>query len=270
MQSQEKYSVKWHSYSDHLRSMMKELMMNEDFSDVTLVTEDKKRIKANMNVLSSSSPVFKDILKKEKQSSQIIFLRGIQYSEMESIIQFIYLGEATLYEDRTNEFLSIAKLLEITALCQTETETNDELDDEALPLDINVSDEEVQITKKSTQESRGDVSVRKYECKQCHKSYSSSGALSNHRRSAHLGVQYECDQCDFQASRQDTLVVHIQSKHEGIQHTCDQCDYHSTYRTDLLRHIKAKHEGIKYPCDQCDYQANYQRNLRKHIASNHL
>ena len=223
MQSQEKYSVKWHSYSDHLRSMMKELMMNEDFSDVTIVTEDKKRIKANMNILSSSSPVFKDILKKEKQSSQIIFLRGIQYSEMESIIQFIYLGEATLYEDRTNEFLSIAKLLEITALCQTETETNDELDDEALPLDINVSDEEVQITKKSTQESRSDVSVRKYECKQCHKSYSSSGALSNHRRSAHLGVQYECDQCDFQASRQDTLVVHIQSKHEGIKHPCSEC-----------------------------------------------
>ena len=42
----EKYSVKWHAYSDHLKSMMKELMMNQDFSDVTLVTEDKKQIKA--------------------------------------------------------------------------------------------------------------------------------------------------------------------------------------------------------------------------------
>ena len=30
--------------------MMKELMMNEDFSDVTLVTEDKKQIKANINI----------------------------------------------------------------------------------------------------------------------------------------------------------------------------------------------------------------------------
>ena len=29
---------------------MKELMMNEDFSDVTLVTEDKKQIKANINI----------------------------------------------------------------------------------------------------------------------------------------------------------------------------------------------------------------------------
>ena len=35
---EEKYNVTWHSYTDHLKSMMKELMMSEDFSDVTLVT----------------------------------------------------------------------------------------------------------------------------------------------------------------------------------------------------------------------------------------
>ena len=46
---QEKFSLKWHTYSDHLKSMMKELMMNEDFADVTLVTEDKRHIKANVN-----------------------------------------------------------------------------------------------------------------------------------------------------------------------------------------------------------------------------
>ena len=51
---QEKYNLAWHSYSDHLKSMMKELMMNEDFADVTLVTEDKKQIKANINILSIS------------------------------------------------------------------------------------------------------------------------------------------------------------------------------------------------------------------------
>ena len=61
---------------------MKELMNNEDFSDVTLVTEDKKHIKANIHVLSASSPVFKDILKKEKNPGTIMYLRGIQHSEL--------------------------------------------------------------------------------------------------------------------------------------------------------------------------------------------
>ena len=75
-------------------------MMNEQYSDVTLVTEDKKQIKANINILSASSPVFKDFLKKENKSSTIMYLRGIQYSEMESIMQFIYLGKTTFYEER--------------------------------------------------------------------------------------------------------------------------------------------------------------------------
>ena len=67
---QEKYSLAWHTYSDHLKSMMKELMMNEDFFDVTLVTEDKKHIRANTYILSTCSPVFKYILKKENKPLQ--------------------------------------------------------------------------------------------------------------------------------------------------------------------------------------------------------
>ena len=43
---QEKYSLSWDTYLDQLKSMMQELMMNEDLSDVTLVTEDKKQINA--------------------------------------------------------------------------------------------------------------------------------------------------------------------------------------------------------------------------------
>ena len=54
--NQEKYSLSWETYTDHLKSMMKELMMNEDFSDVTLVTEDKKHIKANVNPFRAKSP----------------------------------------------------------------------------------------------------------------------------------------------------------------------------------------------------------------------
>ena len=136
----EKYSLTWQAYSDHIKNMMKELMTNEDFSDVTLVTEDKKQIKANINILSACSPVFKDILKKEKNSIQIMFLRGVQFSEMESIIHFIYLGEATFYKERMGEFLAVAKSLEIKELCKAEetspenlneqTETTDESDEE--------------------------------------------------------------------------------------------------------------------------------------------
>ena len=106
---QEKYTLTWNAYSDHLRTMMKE-MMNDDFTDVTLVSEDKKQIRAHKNILSACSPVFKDILQlNSNNTNPVIYLRGIQHSEMESIMQFVYLGEARFDEEKLSEFLMVSK-----------------------------------------------------------------------------------------------------------------------------------------------------------------
>ena len=115
----EKYTVKWHSHQDYFREIMWGMMTTEDFTDVTLVTDDKKTIKAHRNILSACSPVFKNILQLEINNSHpVIYLRGIQYSEIESILQFIYLGEAKVFKERMNNFLSVAKNLEIRELSQ--------------------------------------------------------------------------------------------------------------------------------------------------------
>ena len=58
---QEKYMLTWHTYPDHLKGMMQEMMASEDFADVTLVCDDMKTIKAHGNILSACSPVFKNI-----------------------------------------------------------------------------------------------------------------------------------------------------------------------------------------------------------------
>ena len=97
MQHQEKYTLQWNSYSDHLRKVLREMMTSSEFADVTLVTDDKQQIRAHWNILSACSPVFKSILQIDsKNANPVLNLRGIQYSEMESIMQFIYLGEARL------------------------------------------------------------------------------------------------------------------------------------------------------------------------------
>ena len=96
--------------------MMTEMMITNEFADVTLVSEDRKYVKAHRNILSACSPVLKDILSMDKSSSTFIYLRGIQHSELHSILQYIYLGEATLSTERINEFLEVARILEIKSL----------------------------------------------------------------------------------------------------------------------------------------------------------
>ena len=261
---QEKYSLKWHTYSDHLKSMMKELMMNEDFSDITLVTEDKKQIKANISILSACSPVFKDILKKEKNSNQIMYLRGIQFSEMESIMQFIYLGEATFFEERMDEFIAVAKLLGIKELCKAEPKSNYEADDEPTPSDPVTSTEEM------GEETDISDHFKMPDPQASHKRVVSvSGTLNCHKQSVHEGVKYACDRCEQQFAHKIGLTRHIQSKHEGIKYACDQCDKEFIEQNSLKRHIHSMHEGDKFDCNYCDHQATRQSNLLVHIKKMH-
>ena len=115
MTQQEKYNLTWHTYTDHLREMMRSLVTDTAFADVTLISEDKKYVKAHKNVLSFCSPTFKEIFTLD-HSSSVIYLRGVNHSELESILQFIYLGEATFPPDRMNDFFSAGKSLEIKEL----------------------------------------------------------------------------------------------------------------------------------------------------------
>ena len=72
MQHQEKYTLTWHSYSDHLRDALTEMMTSSEFADVTLVTDDKQQIRAHRNILSGCNPVFKSILQIDSNSVTVL------------------------------------------------------------------------------------------------------------------------------------------------------------------------------------------------------
>ena len=296
MQHKEKYTLTWHNYSDHLLKALEEMMTSSAFADVTLVTDDKQQIRAHQNILSACSPVFKKILQLDSgvNTNPIIYLRGIQHAEMESIMQFIYFGETRFYKERMSEILMVAKNLEIqelsTAEMNNEMVSNEESnvnessvvlnEDQCENMDIagvppHAFDEKTEIVERYNATKGSEINKQfsnksKFQCKQCDKSYSGSGALSNHNKSVHEGVKYDCDQCDFQSRRQDSLTIHIKSIHEGIKYACDQCDYQSGYQSDLTKHMQSKHEGIRYACDQCDFRATSQNTLTKHIKRKHL
>jgi len=122
----QKLNVSWHGYSDHLREMMHGMMKNSDLTDVTLVCDDQKLLMAHKVVLSASSPVFQNIISNFSQNHSMIYLRGIQHEEMESILEFMYLGEATFQQERMVEFLKVAQSLGIKEL----TEMNEAIDQE--------------------------------------------------------------------------------------------------------------------------------------------
>ena len=88
-------------------------MKREGHSDVTLVSDDQTQFKAHKIVLSACSPVFEKIIESNPIQHPLIYLRGIKSHELESILQFMYLGEGRFYQERMGEFFKVAKDLQV-------------------------------------------------------------------------------------------------------------------------------------------------------------
>ena len=114
----EKYNVLWQDYNDHLRDMLHTMRKFDEFTDVTLICDDQREIHAHKVVLSACSPVLKAILQRKDYGIPIVYLKGIKFPEMESILQFMYLGQTTVEQQRITSFLDVAKNLEIKELSE--------------------------------------------------------------------------------------------------------------------------------------------------------
>ena len=113
----EKFNLTWYKFQTHTNELLSELYTSSSFSDVTLVCDDQTQFKAHKFVLSACSSVFRNILSCNN-SSPFIYLRGIENEEMQSVLQFMYLGEATFCQERMNQFLDVAKDLDIKEIGQ--------------------------------------------------------------------------------------------------------------------------------------------------------
>ena len=93
MTSPEKYNFKWNSFSDHVLNLMRDMLLSPNYTDVTLVCDDGKLIRAHRTILRACSSVFNNILELSTQSNHpVIHLRGINHSELEPLIELIYTG----------------------------------------------------------------------------------------------------------------------------------------------------------------------------------
>ena len=284
----EKFNLTWHTFSSHSRELFKNLMETQEFTDVTLISDDQHQYRVHKFILSACSTAFRKILHNNPTNSSI-YLRGIHHEELESILQFIYLGEATVYHERMNEFLNVTKNLDMKEIGKNVVEEDEECEglkmiynknfDQEDPIESDEnqsSDVTVPSLTKSQDINNSDSSpsmilddVRPYQCQQCDFKTTHKHLLKVHVQNKHEGIKYPCQQCDHQATTSSNLTNHVKSKHEGIKYPCQQCEYQGSSLSNLQVHIKSKHEGIKHQCQQCDHQASTSGHLKRHVKVKH-
>ena len=118
----EKFCLKWNNFQQNIATSYRELREAQDFSDVTLVCEEDQQIKAHRVILSAFSPIFMSILKTNKHSHPLIYMRNIKIKDLIAIVDFMYHGEVNIYQKDLDSFLASAEDLKLTGLSGGEPE----------------------------------------------------------------------------------------------------------------------------------------------------
>jgi len=123
MSSAEKFCLRWNDFETNISVAFKELREEKDFFDVTLACEDSQ-LQAHKVILSACSPFFRNVLRRNPHQHPLLYLKGVKYTELLSVLNFMYMGEVNVAQDELNSFLSVAEDLKVKGLTQSNsTET---------------------------------------------------------------------------------------------------------------------------------------------------
>ena len=116
----EKLCLKWNDFQNISQTSFSELRDDKDFTDVTLACEDQIT-RAHKVILSACSPSFNRLLKTHPNPQQpLIYMRGVKSSDLIAVIDFIYRGEANVFQDELENFLNLAEELDLKGLTEEE------------------------------------------------------------------------------------------------------------------------------------------------------
>merc|ERR1712004_388184 len=119
----EKFCLRWNDFESNISVAFRELREEKDFFDVTLACDDSQ-VQAHKVILSACSPFFRNILRRNPHQHPLLYLKGVKYKELLSLLDFMYQGEVNVAQEELNSFLSVAEDLRVKGLTQNNSGTS--------------------------------------------------------------------------------------------------------------------------------------------------
>ena len=116
MSATDKVCVKWNDFQEDITTSIVSLRDDNEFTDVTLACEDGQQVETHKVILASSSLFFQNLLKRYKHSHTLIYMRGTKSLDLLAIVNFLYYGEANIYQENLDTFLNLAEELGLKGL----------------------------------------------------------------------------------------------------------------------------------------------------------
>ena len=259
MQTSEKFCLRWNDFQENVNTAFKDLRKDNDFTDVTLACEDGNQVEAHKVILAASSPFFQNMLKRNNHAHPLIYMRRIKSENLLAIIDFLYNGEANIFQENLDEFLNLADELQLKGLNGTKYEGEENITNQTdkFPLPSTKGKNDPFDTKVSLQ----NKSLISESYSDEHFTSNMTVALPKHEFS---GEMSELDgQIDTLMSRSETMVRGA-NKQMIKAFVCQVCGKEGQ-KTNIKDHIEANHlEGISIPCSLCEKIFRSRNALRIH------
>ena len=250
----EKLCLQWNDFRDNVINTFGKLREDDNFTDVTLVCEDGKEIYAHKVVLVASSPVFANMLRKSKhfQPYPIVYMRGVKSNDLLAIMDFLYKGEANVYQENLDSFLAMAEELQLKGLTGkydvdtiAQTETSKMLNDRK----ESKSTFESEISR-PTRENHDNPEIT-----------AGTVALTSHQSGNLLELLHASDQMLEKTGKK--------MPNGKPMYRCSVCGKESE-KGGVRNHIETAHmEGISIPCKTCGKCFRSRNLLSQHNFNNH-
>ena len=256
----EKLCLKWNNFEENTHSAFGELRQDKDFVDVTLAYEDGSQVEAHKVILAASSPFFDNLLKKIKHPHPLIYMRGMRSDDLLPILDFLYNGEAKVFQENLDDFLAIAEDLKLRGLAGT-GETKEEMPK------LNITEERKQ-EKLQQNEPPAEFEAWKNLEEREERLVETSFALIPNSKTVGSELQQLDDQIKSLIDPSETMVKIGDAMTKG--HICKVCGKEG-YISDIKRHIEARHiAGIVHSCDVCGKSSRSRNGLTQQRRREHL
>ena len=116
------FHLKWNDFQQNVSRTFSQLRQESGLFDVTLVSSDHKQVSAHRLVLSACSDFFKNIFHRITHSHPLLYLDGVDHTEINLMLDYIYQGEVQIYQEHLDRFLEIAEKFKLDGLLAGNTD----------------------------------------------------------------------------------------------------------------------------------------------------
>ena len=254
--SGEKFCLQWNDFQNNVISAFGDLRDDNDFTDVTLACEDGQQVEAHKVVLMASSPFFLNLLKKKKHPHPLVFMRGVKFEDLVSMVDFLYNGEANVYQDNLDSFLAMAEELKLKGLKRQE--------------EVDLPPEKTSKGRKTQDESKASSKFPTLKQKALAQELKNEPNMSLvTETSIALNGSFDLEELDRKVKSMMTFSENVINKNIGRARLCKECGKEGQMIT-IMNHIEANHKsGLSIPCNLWEKILNTRRALDEHVRKFH-